>query len=105
MSAVPGSRRRPPASPQAAAGGRRRELSRRVPASPRRSTSARWGEDLGLFEIGRDYPRLAAHLGRLAADPAVVFAHAVKDGRPATTSGRCLGHVSLAGLEPRLLAA
>lgn len=65
---------------------------------------ARWGEDLKLFDLEREYPRLHAHLQKLEADKAVIFAHAVEDGRPATTSGAFLGHVSLEELRPRLAA-
>lgn len=56
---------------------------------------ARWGEDLGLFELARDYPALHGHLQKLRADPAVAFAHAIEDGRAAATSGRFLGEVPL----------
>jgi len=65
---------------------------------------ARWGEDLGLFDLARDFPRLHGHLQKLAADPAVVFAHAIEDGRPASSSGRFMGHVPLSDLSPRLAA-
>jgi glutathione S-transferase len=65
---------------------------------------ARWGEDLGLFELARAYPRVHAHLQRLEADPAVIFAHAIEDERPATTSGGFLGHVALDELVQRLAA-
>ena len=65
---------------------------------------ARWGEDLSLFDLAREYPRVHAHLQKLESDPAVIFAHAIEDERPATTSGRFLGHVSLEELVPRLAA-
>ena len=65
---------------------------------------ARWGEDLGLFDLAREYPRLHQHLQKLAADKAVIFAHAIEDGKPATTSGRFLGHATLDELAPRLAA-
>lgn len=65
---------------------------------------ARWGEDLGVFELRRDYPRLCDLLQRLAADPAVRFAHAIEEGEPATGSGAFRGHVALDALLPRLAA-
>jgi glutathione S-transferase len=65
---------------------------------------ARWGEDLGLFDIKREYPRFHQHLEKLEADPGVIFAHAIEDGRPATTSGKFLGHASLDEVLPRLAA-
>lgn len=64
---------------------------------------ARWGEDLGLFDLARDFPRLQRHLAKLAADPAVIFAHAIEDGRPAS-SGAFRGHLALEELVPRLAA-
>jgi len=65
---------------------------------------ARWGEDLRLFDLKREHPRLHAHLQKLEADRAVIFAHAIEDERPATSSGGFLGHVTLAELQPRLAA-
>lgn len=65
---------------------------------------ARWGEDLRLFDLKREYPRLHAHLQKLEADNAVIFAHAIEDGRPATSGGSFLGHVTLADLKPRKAA-
>jgi glutathione S-transferase len=64
---------------------------------------ARWGEDLRLFDLKREYPRLHAHLQKLESDDAVVFAHAIEDKKPAT-SGAFLGHATLADLRPRLAA-
>ncbi|SEE61254.1 glutathione S-transferase [Rhizobiales bacterium GAS191] len=65
---------------------------------------ARWGEDLGLFDLKRDYARLHAHLQKLEADSAVIFAHAIEDEKPATSSGKFIGHISLGELSPRLAA-
>lgn len=65
---------------------------------------ARWGEDLELFDLEREYPRVSGLLQRLEADRAVVFAHAIEDGKPATTSGQFRGHVSLEDLTPRFAA-
>src|SRR5690606_25040960 len=48
---------------------------------------ARWGEDLCLFNLAEEYPRLHQHIQKLEADPAVIFAHAVEDGRPAVSTG------------------
>jgi glutathione S-transferase len=64
---------------------------------------ARWGEDLRLFDLKREYPRLHAHLQKLESDEAVVFAYAIEDKKPATSEG-FLGHVTLADLQPRLAA-
>lgn len=50
----------------------------------------------------RDYPRLYRHVQKLEADPAVVFAHAIEDEKPATSAGGFKGHVSLAELKSRL---
>ena len=65
---------------------------------------ARWGEDLRLFDLKREYPRLHAHLQKLEADKAVIFAHAIEDQKPATSSGGFLGHVTLADLQPPMAA-
>jgi glutathione S-transferase len=65
---------------------------------------ARWGEDLRLFDLKREYPRLHVHLQKLEADKAVIFAHSVEDEKPATSSGGFKGHVTLAELQPRLAA-
>jgi glutathione S-transferase len=65
---------------------------------------ARWGEDLKLVDLARDYPRVHAHRAKLEADPAVIFAHAIEDGRSATTSGRFLGHITLEEVQPRVAA-
>lgn len=65
---------------------------------------ARWAEDLRLFDLARDYPRLHAYLQRLETDKAVIFAHAVEDERPVESSGRYLGHVTIEELLPRLAA-
>ena len=64
---------------------------------------ARWGEDLQLFDLAREFPLLAAHLGKLAADPAVAFAQAIEDGRP-VASVAFRGHATLEELTPRLAA-
>ncbi|TKT75444.1 glutathione S-transferase family protein [Aquamicrobium sp. LC103] len=65
---------------------------------------ARWGEDLGLFDLASEYPGLHEHIRKLEADPGVVFAHAIEDGRPATSSGGFLGHVTPEELEVRAAA-
>ncbi|HET6158011.1 MAG TPA: glutathione S-transferase [Dongiaceae bacterium] len=65
---------------------------------------ARWGEDLQLFDLKREHPRLHRHLQKLEADQAVIFAHAIEDGRPATSSGGFFDHVTLEELQPRLAA-
>ncbi|WP_119301094.1 glutathione S-transferase family protein [Dongia deserti] len=65
---------------------------------------ARWGEDLRLFDLGKEYPRLYKHLQKLEHDKAVIFAHAIEDAKPTTSSGHFLGHVTLDDLQPRLAA-
>jgi len=65
---------------------------------------ARWGEDLGLFDLKAEYPRLYEFQQRLEADRGVIFAHAIEDGQPAETSGGFLGHVEMEALNPRLAA-
>lgn len=65
---------------------------------------ARWGEDLGLFNLAEEYPRLHQHIQKLEADPAVIFAHAIEDGRPAVSTGGFLGHVTPDELESRAAA-
>jgi len=62
---------------------------------------ARWGKYHRVVVPGR-YPRLDRLIDRLEADPAVVFAHAIEDERPATSSGSFLGHVSIDELRRRL---
>ena len=65
---------------------------------------ARWGEDLGLFDLRKEYPRLHRHMQKLEADPGVIFAHAIEDENPATSSGGFRGHITLDELNPRLAA-
>lgn len=42
----------------------------------------------------RDYPNVLRLFEKLEADPAVVFAHAIEDERPAKSAGGFLGHVT-----------
>ncbi|PSH70821.1 glutathione S-transferase [Phyllobacterium brassicacearum] len=65
---------------------------------------ARWGEDLQLFDLKREYPELYGYLHKLEADKAVIFAHAIEDGKPAVSSGQFLGHIGLDDIAPRLAA-
>ncbi|WP_309085126.1 glutathione S-transferase family protein [Chelativorans sp.] len=65
---------------------------------------ARWGEDLGLFDLNSEYPRLYEYKQRLEADKGVIFAHAIEDGEPAQSSGGFLGHVDLDTIGSRLAA-
>lgn len=65
---------------------------------------ARWGEDLKLFDIASEFPRLQRHMAKLEADPAVIFAHAIEEQRQAVSSGGFLGHISIEDMEPRLAA-
>lgn len=67
--------------------------------------TARWGEELGFFDMRHEYPRLHAHRQRMLADPAVAFAHAIEDQRPATMNGGFLGHVALEEVGAYLQAA
>lgn len=64
---------------------------------------ARWASYHRIEEPGA-YPRLQRLIDRLEADPAVIFAHAIEEERPATSSGGFRGHVSLEELLPRLAA-
>lgn len=48
------------------------------------------------------YPRVQRLIERLEADPAVIFAHAIEDERPAKSAGGFKGHVTLEELAPRL---
>jgi glutathione S-transferase len=50
----------------------------------------------------RDYPRLYRLFQTLEADPAVIFAHAIEDARPAVSAGGFKGHVSAEDLTARL---
>ncbi|MGV8333872.1 glutathione binding-like protein, partial [Pseudomonas aeruginosa] len=45
--------------------------------------TARWGRELGYFDLQHDFPRLHRHLEKLEQDPAVRFAHAIEDRLPA----------------------
>jgi len=65
---------------------------------------ARWGEDLRLFDLKREYPRLHQHLQKLEADKAVTFAHAIEEEKPATSSGGFRGHITLDHVQSRLAA-
>lgn len=62
---------------------------------------ARWAEYHGVLQVAA-YPHLAAHLAKLRADPAVVFADAIERQQPATSSGGFLGHVTLADVVAQL---
>ena len=50
----------------------------------------------------RHYPKLYRLIQKLEADPAVIFAHAIEDEKPVTSSGGFKGHVTLEDLKPRL---
>lgn len=49
-----------------------------------------------------DYPRLYRLVQKLETDPAVIFAHAIEDEKPATSAGGFKGHVALKDLKSRL---
>lgn len=55
----------------------------------------RWFEFHDLGDVSR-WPRLKAMRDRIEADPAVVRALALEEGRPSDLPGACLGHVELA---------
>jgi glutathione S-transferase len=60
---------------------------------------ARWGKYHRVVAPGQ-YPKLDRLIEKLEADPAVVFAHAIEDARPATSSGGFRGHITLQELAP-----
>lgn len=62
---------------------------------------ARWAEYHRVLDMEK-YPHFHRHLQKLRSDPAVFFADAVEQKRPAITSGKFLGHVTLEELEARL---
>lgn len=65
---------------------------------------ARWGELTGIVDFKQSYPHLHKLMQKLEADEAVIFAHAIEEEKPAGTSGKFLGHVTLDELIPRLAA-
>lgn len=65
---------------------------------------ARWIEFHELGDVARAYPHFNRYREQLRAEPAVVFAQAIEDGAPATSSGAFRGHVTLDELRPRLAA-
>ncbi|MEH6422257.1 glutathione S-transferase family protein [Pseudomonas sp. CGJS7] len=56
---------------------------------------ARWTKYHNVVDR-RDYPNLQRLFDKLEADPAVIFAHAIEQQRPATSGGRFEGEVGLA---------
>lgn len=64
---------------------------------------ARWAEYHKAIDP-RAYPRVHALTRRLAEDPAVKFAQAIEEERPAVSSGGFLGHVTIADAAARLAA-
>jgi glutathione S-transferase len=65
--------------------------------------AARWAERHAGLELAR-FPRLRQHVTELQGDPAVFFADAIETRRPAVTSGRFRGHLSLAEVDLPLAA-
>ncbi|WP_434212853.1 glutathione S-transferase family protein [[Pseudomonas] boreopolis] len=66
---------------------------------------ARWNEYHQAIDR-REFPNLQRLYDKLEADPAVAFAHAIEDQRPATSTGGFLGEVSLdAALDREPVAA
>jgi glutathione S-transferase len=57
-----------------------------------------------MFDLRKEYPRLHRHMQKLEADPGVIFAHAIEDENPATSSGGFRGHITLDEMNPRLAA-
>lgn len=76
--------------------GRRRSLADALLAGV-----ARWLEYHEVADIAR-WPRLQALRARVESDPAVHFARALEEGRPAEGSGALAGHVPLAEVIERL---
>ena len=79
-------------------------------AGPRRTLAdayfiglARWAAYHRVVTPGQ-YPRVQRLIDRLEADPAVIFAHAIEDERPAKSGGGFLGHITLEELRPRVAA-
>lgn len=70
---------------------------RRSVLDPYLYAMARWGR--GIFDLPGLYPRIAAHLARMEAEPGVAFALSVEAGAPAEAPSAAFeGEVSLAGL-------
>jgi len=56
---------------------------------------ARWTKYHSVVDRG-DFPNLQRLFDKLEADPAVVFAHAIEQQRPATSTGRFEGEIGIA---------
>jgi glutathione S-transferase len=56
--------------------------------------AVRWAERHAGLRLS-DFPRLRQYMAEQHGDPAVFFADAIETSRPAVTSGRFLGHLSL----------
>lgn len=65
--------------------------------------AVRWAERHAGLALAR-YPRLQQYLAELQGDPAVFFADAIETSRPAVTSGRFRGHLSLEEVDLPLAA-
>jgi len=59
----------------------------------------RWASQYANLDVSR-YPNLQRHVNELHRDPAVFFADAIETCRPAVTSGRFIGHISMADNAP-----
>lgn len=64
---------------------------------------ARWANYHRAIEPS-DYPNVLRLFEKLEADPAVAFAHAIEDERPAKSAGGFRGHVTLEELRKQLKA-
>lgn len=64
---------------------------------------ARWATYHKAVDPSR-FPRVQRLIERLSNDPAVIFAQAIEEQRPATSAGGFRGHVTLEELRPRLAA-
>jgi glutathione S-transferase len=62
----------------------------------------RWIEYHQLFDLQQMYPNLHRYLQKLNADPAVMFAQTIENGQAAETTGKFIGHVTLAELRAAL---
>jgi glutathione S-transferase len=65
--------------------------------------AVRWAERHAGLALAR-YPRLQQYVAELQGDPAVFFADAIETSRPAVTSGRFRGHLSLEEVDLPLAA-
>ncbi|WP_408097367.1 glutathione S-transferase family protein [Peredibacter sp. HCB2-198] len=63
------------------------------------SGTARWGKELGVFNLEQEFPYLNEYLNKLETFREIQFAHDIEEERPAISSGGFKGHVSLEDLK------